>query len=53
MVATRQEGTRVFYRLVDEHARQLVTDAIFQAEHQLGGSPAHHHEEAARADGAR
>ncbi len=53
VVATRQEGTRVFYRLVDEHARQLVTDAIFQAEHQLGGSPAHHHEEAAHADGAR
>jgi DNA-binding transcriptional ArsR family regulator len=53
VVATRQEGTRVFYRLVDEHARQLVTDAILQAEHQLGGSPAHHHEEAARADGAR
>ena len=32
VVATRQEGTRVFYRLMDEHARQLVADAIFQAE---------------------
>lgn len=50
VVATRQEGTRVFYRLTNEHARQLVADAIFQAEHQLGGTPAHHHEDAARAD---
>lgn len=32
-VATRQDGTRVFYRLENEHARQLVADAIFQAEH--------------------
>ncbi len=42
IVAARQEGTRVFYRLTNEHARQLVTDAIFQAEHALGGTPAHH-----------
>lgn len=50
VVATRNEGTRVFYRLTNEHARQLVADAIFQAEHQLGGTPAHHHEGASRAD---
>ncbi|WP_297343331.1 metalloregulator ArsR/SmtB family transcription factor [Amnibacterium sp.] len=43
MVTTRQDGTRVFYRLADEHARQLVADAIFQAEHTLGGIPRHHH----------
>jgi DNA-binding transcriptional ArsR family regulator len=42
IVATRQDGTRVFYRLANEHARQLVADAIFQAEHALGGVPAHH-----------
>ena len=42
-VATRQEGTRVFYRLENEHAEQLVSDAIFQAEHALGGTPRHHH----------
>jgi DNA-binding transcriptional ArsR family regulator len=42
-VATRQEGTRVFYRLENEHAKQLVSDAIFQAEHALGGTPRHHH----------
>jgi DNA-binding transcriptional ArsR family regulator len=42
-VTTRQEGTRVFYRLENEHAHQLVSDAIFQAEHSLGGIPRHHH----------
>jgi DNA-binding transcriptional ArsR family regulator len=47
MVSTRQDGTRVLYRLENEHARQLVADAIFQAEHALGGQPAHH-----RMDGA-
>lgn len=44
MVTTRQEGQRIFYRLADEHAVQLVTDAIFQAEHSLGGTPRHHHQ---------
>ncbi|MDQ1543730.1 MAG: hypothetical protein QOK08_1368 [Actinomycetota bacterium] len=44
IVATRQEGTRVFYSLENEHASQLVSDAIFQAEHSLGGVPRHHHE---------
>lgn len=45
IVATRQAGQRVFYRLENEHASQLVTDAIFQAEHALDGSPRHHHSE--------
>jgi DNA-binding transcriptional ArsR family regulator len=45
-VTTRQEGTRVFYRLENEHASQLVSDAIFQAEHSLGGTPRHHHSQA-------
>lgn len=43
IVATRQDGTRVFYRLHDEHAVQLVTQAIFQAEHALDEQPRHHH----------
>ena len=43
IVSTRQDGTRVFYRLANEHASQLVSDAIFQAEHSLGGTPRHHH----------
>jgi DNA-binding transcriptional ArsR family regulator len=42
IVATRHHGTRVFYRLENEHAHQLVTDAILQAEHALGGQPRHH-----------
>ncbi|WP_205781310.1 metalloregulator ArsR/SmtB family transcription factor [Microbacterium sp. Gd 4-13] len=49
IVATRQEGQRVFYRLENEHASQLVSDAIFQAEHSLGGTPRHHHGEQDRA----
>lgn len=43
IVAARQDGQRVFYRLENEHASQLVSDAIFQAEHSLGGTPHHHH----------
>lgn len=46
IVTTRQDGQRVFYRLGNEHAKQLVTDAIFQAEHSLGGVPRHHHAQA-------
>ena len=42
IVGTRQDGQRVFYRLENEHASQLVADAIFQAEHSLGGTPRHH-----------
>lgn len=42
MVTTRQQGTKVFYRLTNEHARTLVADAIFQAEHALDGTPRHH-----------
>jgi DNA-binding transcriptional ArsR family regulator len=42
-VTSRQDGTRVFYKLANEHAKQLVNDAIFQAEHSLEGTPRHHH----------
>lgn len=45
MVTTRQEGTRVLYRLTDEHAAALVVEAIKQAEHAVmnGQNPPHHH----------
>lgn len=45
MVTTRQDGTRVFYRLTDEHAARLVKEAVRQAEHSVanGGIPRHHH----------
>ena len=42
MVASRQEGQRIFYSLTNEHARQLVADALFQAEHAVDEHPAHH-----------
>lgn len=48
MVTTRQEGTKVFYALTDEHPRRLVADAIFQAEHALDQHPRHHHLQGAR-----
>lgn len=44
MVTTRHEGTSVLYRLTDEHALTLVTEAIKQAEHAVanGQTPPHH-----------
>ncbi|WP_448851185.1 ArsR/SmtB family transcription factor [Corynebacterium sp. 335C] len=35
MVAARQEGTRVFYRLLDDHASELVVQALYQASHTV------------------
>ncbi|BCT74916.1 transcriptional regulator [Sinomonas cyclohexanicum] len=46
IVVARHEGTRAYYRLANEHASQMVSDAIFQAEHSLGGVPRHHHPQA-------
>lgn len=45
IVHTRQEGNRVFYSLVDEHASELVTQAIYQAQHAVGAHGAHHREQ--------
>lgn len=42
MVSVRQDGTRMFYRLTDEHARRLVAEAVFQAEHAVEDTSAHH-----------
>ncbi len=42
IVEPRQEGNKVFYRLIDEHARELVTHAVFQAQHVVGAAPTHH-----------
>lgn len=46
VVTTRQDGTRIHYRLANEHVSQLVTDAIYQAEHALESAPRHHHQAA-------
>ena len=42
LVRTRREGTTVFYRLENDHVRQLVIDAVFNAEHAGPGVPRHH-----------
>ena len=44
IVAARQDGNRVYYRLENEHASQLVTDAVHQAEHAIG-QPRHHRDD--------
>ncbi|MDO9377475.1 MAG: metalloregulator ArsR/SmtB family transcription factor [Nocardioidaceae bacterium] len=46
LVQTRREGTRVFYRLENEHVAQLVTDAVHHAEHAGPGTPPHHRADA-------
>jgi DNA-binding transcriptional ArsR family regulator len=45
LVRTRRDGTQMFYRLENDHVRQLVTDAVYNAEHAAGGVPAHHLED--------
>jgi DNA-binding transcriptional ArsR family regulator len=47
LVSTRRQANQVFYRIESDHVRQLVADAVFQAEHAAGGIPEHH-----RADSA-
>ncbi|WP_197374818.1 ArsR/SmtB family transcription factor [Mycolicibacterium baixiangningiae] len=46
LVRTRREGTSVFYSLDNDHVRQLVTDAVFNAEHAGPGIPGHHRDAA-------
>ena len=40
LVRTRREGTTIFYSLDNDHVGQLVTDAVFNAEHAGPGCPA-------------
>lgn len=42
LVRTRRQANQVFYRLENAHVRQLVEDAIYQAEHTSGEIPDHH-----------
>ncbi|MEA4943866.1 MAG: metalloregulator ArsR/SmtB family transcription factor [Propionicimonas sp.] len=46
VVQARQEGTRVYYSLIDEHAGELVHQALFQAEHVIDLRPRHHRPQA-------
>jgi ArsR family transcriptional regulator, zinc-responsive transcriptional repressor len=45
LVRTRRAGTTIYYSLENEHIRQLVTDAVFNAEHAGPGVPNHHRTE--------
>ncbi|KAA0018956.1 ArsR/SmtB family transcription factor [Antrihabitans cavernicola] len=42
LVRTRRDGTSIYYSLENDHVRQLVTDAVFNAEHAGPGIPGHH-----------
>lgn len=42
LVRTRREGTAIYYSLGNDHVRQLVTDAVYNAEHAGPGIPDHH-----------
>ena len=46
LVRTRREGTTVFYSLDNDHVAQLVTDAVYNAEHAGPGVPGHHRDAA-------
>ncbi|HVX42293.1 MAG TPA: metalloregulator ArsR/SmtB family transcription factor [Mycobacteriales bacterium] len=41
LVATRKTGRHVHYRLRTGHVRRLLTEALFQADHQVSGHPDH------------
>lgn len=46
LVLSRQEGTRVYYRLANPHAARLVVDAMQQAAHATDAQPLGHEEPA-------
>jgi DNA-binding transcriptional ArsR family regulator len=46
LVATRRDGTRVFYRLENDHVRQLIVDVLNHAEHMGPTVPRHHQQQA-------
>jgi DNA-binding transcriptional ArsR family regulator len=41
LVDARREGRRMLYRLRGGHVRSLLTEALFQADHQVSGHPVH------------
>jgi ArsR family transcriptional regulator, zinc-responsive transcriptional repressor len=45
LVRTRRAGTTIYYSLENEHVRQLVVDAVFNAEHAGPGVPSHHRDD--------
>lgn len=53
LVLPRKEGIQVFYRVTNDHVRQLVADAVHHAEHAGPGVPAHHRGDAVDLQDAR
>jgi DNA-binding transcriptional ArsR family regulator len=45
LVRTRRAGTTIYYSLENEHVRQLVVDAVYNAEHAGPGVPSHHRDD--------
>ena len=41
LVEGERQGQRVVYRLRGGHVRALLTEALFQADHQISGAPVH------------
>lgn len=47
VVRTRRDGNRIFYLVDSDHIRRLAEEALFHADHVVGGAP--HHRAADRA----
>ncbi len=41
LVATRRDGRRVVYRARDSHVRSVIAEALYHADHAVGGLPEH------------
>jgi DNA-binding transcriptional ArsR family regulator len=41
LVRVRREGNRMFYAAENAHVRRLVEEALFHADHLVGGQPGH------------
>jgi DNA-binding transcriptional ArsR family regulator len=42
LVRTRRDGNQIFYQLENDHVRELIVDAVQNAEHAGPAVPAHH-----------
>jgi DNA-binding transcriptional ArsR family regulator len=52
LVRPRREGTTIYYQLENDHVRQLIIDAVHNAEHAGPTIPAHHQARTLRAAGS-
>ena len=41
LVSTRREGNRAHYSLANDHVERLVREALFEADHLVGGASHH------------